>query len=379
MIRTERAHLKVSAASHPGRVRSINEDRYAVSAYRLSKKEAVPVLLAVLADGIGGHRAGEVAAELGVETVSRVVSESDGQHPLDALRQAVISASQQIFASAQKDDTLTGMGATCACALIQQDRLYTATVGDSRIYLYRAGRLRQVSTDHTWVQEAVERGLLTKEQATGHPNAHVIRRFMGAPTPPDVDLRLRLREGESDQSAAENQGVRLEAGDRLLLCSDGLTDLVPDGELAAALENPGLEQAVQYLVNLSLERGGHDNITLVGLEMPGKKEMAALLTPPLARRRRIAALGCAAVFLVGLAAGLYFSRDAWSGWLFPAAAPTGTATLPAELLTVIPGRTATTAPAYPPPFGTISPPAPAVTAGPTLTPWPTNTLPAGYP
>lgn len=378
MNRSDRAHLRVAALSHPGSVRKSNEDRYAVTAFRQAGRNGSPVLLAVLADGIGGHRAGEVAAEMGVEMISQTVAASDGLAPQAILNAAITTASQAIFTRGQQDEAARGMGATCACALVIQDRLYTASVGDSRIYLYRDGKLRQVSTDHTWVQEALEKGFISPEQARGHPNAHVIRRFLGAPTPPEVDFRLRLKDGEGNEASTGNQGLRLSAGDRILLCSDGLTDLVSNAEISRELEVKDLAGAVQALLNLALERGGHDNTTLVALEMLSRKEMAAILAAPAMARRRALTLGCAAVLLIALfTAGAYLGREKWMDLLWPPT-PQATYTLPSQLLTALPGRTSTSAPAYPPPFASPTPRAAAPTQGPTFTPWPTNTLP-GYP
>lgn len=118
MIPAARAHLYVSAASHPGLRGKGNEDRYGVSAYWVEDEQQTPALLAVLADGIGGHRAGEVAAELAVETISRMIAESDASDPLGALQQAIIQTGRIIHAHAQTDPLLTGMGSTVACAWI---------------------------------------------------------------------------------------------------------------------------------------------------------------------------------------------------------------------------------------------------------------------
>src|SRR5512146_2059233 len=228
MIRIARAHLNVEAQTHAGMAGKNNEDRYAVASFVLDKDDRVPVLLAVLSDGIGGHRAGEVAAELAVERISQIVAKSSGKKPLETLSAAIAQASNEIYTQAQTNLERRGMGATCACAWIINDRLYTATVGDSRIYLIRDGVIQQVTTDHTWIQEALDKGVLKPEEAHGHPNAHVIRRYLGSPTPPKVDFRLRLDGHENDMRASSNQGTQLLERDQLVLCSDGLTDLVSD-------------------------------------------------------------------------------------------------------------------------------------------------------
>ena len=274
MITVDRAHLPVAAITHPGMRRRENEDRYAVSAYQISRDDPTPSLLAVIADGVGGHRAGEVAAELAVEIVSQVVAAGDAGHPLSTLQEAFLQANQAIYAQSMSDPNQQGMSTTCVCAWVIGDRLFISSVGDSRIYLERGSKIHQLTTDHTWVQEALDSGALTPEQARDHPNAHVIRRHLGSQAPAVPDLRLRLSRSETDVQAEANQGMPLLPGDKLLLCSDGLTDLVADDEIQHALAKGDLQEAVQELVDLANARGGHDNLTLIGIQGPGRK-MAA--------------------------------------------------------------------------------------------------------
>ena len=378
MIPVERAHLYVAAHSHPGSRRRENEDRYGVSAYVLEDASHTPVLLAVLADGIGGHRAGEVAAEMAVETISRMVAESDGSQPVPTLQQAIISASQLVHVRAEADPDLTGMGSTVACAWVIGMHLFTASVGDSRIYLVRNGTIHQVTTDHTWVQEAIEQGSLTPEQARAHPNAHVIRRYLGSGQEVVPDTRLRLYTDESDTHARSNQGVTLQPGDLLLLCSDGLTDLVSDSEILASLMTRNLKDALDELVLLANRRGGHDNITIVSLRVPVLERQ----TIPIEKRRQrsrwlVAALAGLGLLLAAVlvAAGAY--------WAFSRPQPKDTpvvtlmglppgGTLPAALVspTALPLSSTTT---VEPPGLTPASTQPSLA---TLTPWPTNTLPS---
>lgn len=269
MIRSSHAHLHVAAATHAGLSGKNNEDRYAVTSYLMDEQSAIPALFAVVADGIGGHRAGEIAAELAVNHITQVVAQSNGQSPQKTLKHAIHDASQAIAAESSSKENLSGMGATCACVWVIADRLFTASVGDSRIYLLRNGEIQQITVDHTWVQEATDKGLLTPEQAREHPNVHVIRRYLGSPEPPEVDFRLRLQAGESDALADANQGLILNPGDSILICTDGLTDLVWDdeiGEIITRAEN--LQAAAQTLIATANQRGGHDNITVVLLRMP---------------------------------------------------------------------------------------------------------------
>ena len=269
MIRNDRVHLSVATQTHAGMSGKNNEDRYAVTSYQVSESDATPVLFAVVADGIGGHRAGEVAAELAVNHISQTIAESDAQHPRQLLEKAIQDASNSIVAHASSAPEEQGMGATCACVWVVGNQLYTATVGDSRIYLLREGRVQQLSTDHTWIQEALEKNLITQDYARDHPNIHVIRRYLGSPEPPEVDFRLRLYDSEPDIQAEGNQGMPLYPGDTLLLCSDGLTDLVWNDEIGEIIRTKGtLKAAAQGLVDTANQRGGHDNITVVLISVP---------------------------------------------------------------------------------------------------------------
>ena len=275
MIRSSLPHLHVAARSHPGMIGKNNEDRYSVSAFQLGRDDPRPSVFAVIADGIGGHRAGEVAAELAVNYISKGIAESNGKKPLNILENSIHEASQVIAShSAGKDDE-EGMGSTCACVWVIENKLYTAYVGDSRIYFIRENHIQQLTIDHTWVQEAFEKGIITAEQMRDHPNVHVIRRHLGGLKLPEVDFRLRIDNEEGSQESEQNQGFHLEPGDTLLICSDGLTDLVWDDEILQIVRSKhDLKYAVDKLVNLANERGGHDNITVVLLSMPRLEEMA---------------------------------------------------------------------------------------------------------
>ncbi|MCL5611850.1 MAG: protein phosphatase 2C domain-containing protein [Chloroflexi bacterium] len=267
MNRSQRPHLNIAALSHAGMSGRNNEDRYAIASYL--GKNKTPVLFAIVADGIGGHRAGEVAAELAVNYIIAKVSESNGNKPLEIMESAIHTASQVITSHSASKTEQRGMGSTCACVWVEGDRLYTTYVGDSRIYLRRDGKIQCLTVDHTWVQEAVEKGLILPEQARDHPNVHVIRRHLGSVELPQVDFRLRLSNDDDNDRAQKNQGVILQANDILLLCSDGLTDMVWDDEILRVLTTrSSLKSAAEDLVAQANERGGHDNITVVLLGVP---------------------------------------------------------------------------------------------------------------
>jgi len=272
MIRIDHSHLQTSAVSDQGMQRKNNEDRYGVTAFQSG---LTPALLAIVCDGIGGHLAGEVAAELAVETLTSVIAASDASQPLETLGLAVQAANQAVHNAAKEQSERRGMGATCTVAWVIGIRLYTTTVGDSPLFLIRNAKIQRISTPHTWVQEAVEAGVLTEEAARVHPNAHVIRRYLGSPDPVTLDFRLKLNPGESNEQATANQGTELQAGDMLILCSDGLTDMVETQEILDTILQKGLAEGVPALRDLANENGGMDNITIVGVEIPASAITAA--------------------------------------------------------------------------------------------------------
>jgi len=361
MIRITRAHLNVDAQTHPGMTGKNNEDRYAVASFVLEKRDRTPVVFAVLADGIGGHKAGEVAAELTVNHIMQVVARSDGRHIRRTIEDAVTEASDAIVAHSESNENLKGMGATCATAWIVGDKLHTAYVGDSRIYLIRSGRIQQLTVDHTWVQEAIERGVLTPEMARQHPNVHVIRRYLGSPTPPDPDFRLKLFNDEGDHHAENNQGLQLQPSDILLLCSDGLTDLVWNDEILETIRSkPNLKEASRALIELANSRGGHDNITVVLISVPPNFKLVV--------RKNVNWLpwiiGIVASIVLVMGAAAFFTLGLLSR---------GNATA-TPTITPMPTLTKTPLATTPTPLATMTIlPTLSLPIAPTYTPWPTNT------
>jgi serine/threonine protein phosphatase PrpC len=235
--------FEAAATTDPGLRRPDNEDAYLLDTERG---------LFCVADGMGGHAAGEVASRLAVEALAREMARPDAGAPLDArLRAAVAAANRAILEAAGRDPTLVGMGTTLtALALATDDRSFTiAHIGDSRAYLYRQGALTQLTADHTWVQQQVDAGLLTPEEARRHPLASMLTRALGISDDPEVDII----HGE------------LEPGDLILLCSDGLTGMVDDAELAAILarDDLPLDGLARELTAAANRNGGMDNITAI--------------------------------------------------------------------------------------------------------------------
>ena len=370
MIRISRAHLNVEAHSHQGMTGKNNEDRYAVASFHVGEKDRTPVLFAVLADGIGGHKGGEVAAELAVNHIMQNAARCDGKFSRFVIEQAVNEASGAIASHSANNESLKGMGATCAVAWIIDNKLHTAYVGDSRIYLLRGGRIQQLTIDHSWVQEAIEKGILTPEAAREHPNVHVIRRYLGSPVPPEPDFRLNLFDGEGAHHAENNQGTELQPNDVVLLCTDGLTDLVWNDEILEIVRTrSNLKEASRALVNVANERGGHDNITVILIGVPADYK------PKTETRKKESDW---LPWVIGALTGLVFVVIVGSILTYNLLRRNGTMT-----------STPAVSPASPTPVATVTPlstPTPTIipteTASPdvilleptvTLTPWPTNT------
>jgi protein phosphatase len=365
MIKSKKSHLKIEAASHPGMSGKQNEDRYRVTSYFVDPKERKPSVLVVLCDGIGGHKAGEIAAQMGVDMITEAIMAGDVKKPLETIGKAIRRASDAIYEASQSEQGRSGMGATCAVAWIIGVRLYAANLGDSRIYLLRDGHILQLTTDHTWVQEAYEAGIINQLERENHPNAHVIRRYLGAKNAPEPDFRMWYFEGESDSDALQNQGMPLKAGDILLLCSDGLTDLVTDNEINSVIGSEPLETAVSDLIRMANTRGGHDNITLVLLKAPSK----GLFTKS---RKAQLLKGCLITLMVisAMVTAFFFSWRWWQNKLDERVeeptATTETMVFPTALSTGTPLPTINSMEEQVTPTQINTP-------QPTITPWPTNT------
>jgi PPM family protein phosphatase len=367
MIKIDESHLEIAAASHSGMTGKKNEDRYGVTPFLTGLNGKTPTVLAVLCDGIGGHRAGEVAAQMGVSIITETVVASDGSQPVKTLEEAIRRANHAIHTASLTDQGRKGMGATCACAWVIDDRLYTANLGDSRIYLLREGHILQLSTDHTWIQEAYDAGIIDETLGEAHPNAHVIRRYLGSPTPPQPDFRLWFFEGEGDAEALNNQGLPLAPGDIVLVCSDGLTDLVSDEEIRLMVKAKPLDVLLTALIDLANARGGHDNITVVALGVPARSVRGR--RKPRKRRWLVGCLAVLALLLV-LAGAVYFGGRWWGERVVPTVTASATTAeppstqIPVEIqLTLTPTTAAT-----PTSLEGLATPRP------TITPWPTHTL-----
>lgn len=234
----------IAHRSDVGLVRKHNEDRVAVLT---SSETPFGGPVAVVADGLGGHAAGEVASQIAVDEVTRTIQGESGDLT-DLLRRGIQAAHEAILARSRDDEALHGMGTTCTVLAVEEGRAHLAHVGDSRAYRLHEGDLVQVSRDHTVVQELLDESVIEPAEAELHPAAHVLTRALGMDEPLDVDV-VTLDDEVS-------------VGDRFLLCSDGLSGQVSDRELARALGSSDLEAACDHLVRMACNSGGPDNITV---------------------------------------------------------------------------------------------------------------------
>jgi PPM family protein phosphatase len=248
--------IKAYGASNVGKVRSANEDSYLIDHERK---------LYIVADGMGGHQGGGYASSHAVRKIQEEIAgrekEQNSTKPLNLngeksptqirLRNALLSANELLYQKALEDPSLRGMGTTCTVIQFDLQHVNIAHVGDSRLYLLRDGALKQVSHDHSWVQEQVDSGVLTEEEANSHPLKNIITRSLGH----DRDLIVDLARDS------------FKIGDKFMMCSDGLTNMVADRSIHNVLLAKAPEPAVQELIALALEGGGLDNITAVVVEL----------------------------------------------------------------------------------------------------------------
>ncbi len=226
-----------------GKKRKINQD------YVFASDEPVGSFdnLYIVADGMGGHNAGDYASKYAVESVVREIRGSVEQKPFRIMGKAIRNANELIRERAREDADLYGMGTTIVCCSVHGRTLQVANVGDSRLYLF-SHTLRQITRDHSLVEEMVRMGGMTKEAARLHPDKNIITRAVGARDSVEVDFFTE----------------ELDPGDLVLLCSDGLTNMVTDDEIAAILgEDLGIIEKARKLVEKANENGGRDNIAVV--------------------------------------------------------------------------------------------------------------------
>jgi protein phosphatase len=245
------------ARSDVGRKRRGNED-----ALFLNPEQR----LYVVADGMGGHAAGEVASRVAVDAINEFVTLTGGNEEItwpfgldetisyegNRLKTAIRHANRRVLEATRESAEYEGMATTVAAVLVDGDTAHLAHVGDSRIYLWRAGGISLLTSDHSWVNEQIQSGIISPEQARSHPLRNVVTRALGGRSDLVVDIQAR----------------RMGPGEVLLLCSDGLTTMIGDEDIACILDEAGgdVARAATALVDEANERGGEDNITVVLLK-----------------------------------------------------------------------------------------------------------------
>jgi len=247
-------NITIEAVSDVGRKRKGNEDSFVASSEHK---------LFVVCDGMGGHAAGEVASRVAVDAIAEFVAMTAGDQEItwpfgldesisydgNRLKTAIRHANRRVLDTMRERAEYDGMATTVVAVLLDGDVANVAHVGDSRLYLARAGGFSQVTSDHSWVNEQIRAGMISPDQARTHPLRNVVTRALGGRGELLVDV----------------QSIRLEDGDTLLLCSDGLTTMVPDPDIAGILIASGTDTAAaaHALVDEANARGGEDNITVV--------------------------------------------------------------------------------------------------------------------
>lgn len=239
--------MKSFSVTDVGMVRRDNQDYYFSSEKPIGN---LPNLF-VVADGMGGHSAGDFASRCAVATLVKSVEMDMSFNPIKIIRHAIETANEQVYQHAQNDPAKLGMGTTLVVATIVGPFAYVANVGDSRLYLADEHELVQVTKDHSWIAEMVRRGEISQQEAMVSPNKNIITRAVG--TGPSVEIDFF--------------DIQLEENVRILMCTDGLTNMVKDEEIRGMLcPSQDIEQTARLLVNSANEGGGRDNITVIIIE-----------------------------------------------------------------------------------------------------------------
>ena len=203
--------------------------------------------LYIVADGMGGHKAGDVASRTAIECVTEYIKECTLTNPVSVLKRAIIYANDKVLKMSLENDDYAGMGTTFVAAVVDDETLYVANLGDSRLYLIKDD-ITQITMDHSLVEELIRTGQLDRNKGRNHPEKNIITKALGI----------------SDQVAPDFFEVKLDKGDKLLLCSDGLTNMVEDDELYdIAAETPDIEAVADKMISRANYYGGKDNISVV--------------------------------------------------------------------------------------------------------------------
>lgn len=238
--------MEIGVFSHTGKVREINEDSYYISSNDMN--------LFIVADGMGGHNAGEIASDIAVHSVVSFMEKRETlnmeENVCEILQESVSEANKKIFLKAKLEQEYQGMGTTLTAVLLLS-KLYVAHVGDSRAYLIRDHSISQITRDHSLVGELLREGSITEEEAKVHPQRNMITRALGT----DEDVTI------------DTYTLEIQSNDIIFLCTDGLSNLIEKEEMKSALMDcSNVQKACEHLVALANERGGYDNSTVVAIK-----------------------------------------------------------------------------------------------------------------
>lgn len=245
--------LEMAALTDVGRQRANNEDAYLYWEPESDEEFRRKGRLAIVADGMGGYEGGQEASRVAVETVRHVYDRDFADAPQQVLLAALLAAHDNIQRYAAEHPEFQGMGTTCTALAIIDQKLYFAHVGDSRLYLVRPEAITRLTRDHSYVGRLVESGIVRSEDAQSHPQRHILTAALGS--------------GKEIQPDVCERPVELQPGDKILLCTDGLWSVMSEPELADALRSNSPAQACRALVDMALERGGPDNVTVLVLHI----------------------------------------------------------------------------------------------------------------
>lgn len=237
--------MKVFSATDVGQIRKVNQD------YLFVSEEPVGNLpnLFVVADGMGGHNAGDYASRFGVTTLKETILQDSNANPVRILRKGIEEANIAVYDKSFEEEGLKGMGSTMVAATIVADTLFVANVGDSRLYLANT-ELTQITQDHSLIAEMVKMGELTPEEGRHHPDKNIITRAIGTGSTVKIDFF----------------DVKLKAGDTLMMCSDGLSNMIDADTIYQMLCDESVEDKAQKLVDLANANGGLDNIGVIVIQ-----------------------------------------------------------------------------------------------------------------
>lgn len=243
-----REGIELGNLTDVGCQRDENQDSYCYAEPESDAEFQKKGRLVIVADGMGGYEGGAIASAIATDVVRATYAASDSDDPETALTEALIAAHFAIRNYAYEHPQQANMGTTCTAAVLRDGHLIYGHVGDSRLYLMRDGRITRITRDMTVTERMIEQGLLTREQAEDHPDCHVLTAAMGV--------------GESVAAEFPQEPIAISGNDILLLCTDGLHDLVRDEEMLAAASQHPPGEACHQLVDTAKSRGGHDNITV---------------------------------------------------------------------------------------------------------------------